>query len=41
MGVCTCIGVCACLTVATVAVITSLSSRNCSCSETEKNIENC
>jgi len=43
MGACTCIGACLCLTVVTVAVITSLSGRNCSCSqdEPEKNIDNC
>jgi hypothetical protein len=47
MGACTCIGACLCLTVATVAVVTSLSGRNCSCSEPEKNndisknIDNC
>jgi len=49
MGACTCIGACLCLTVATVAVVTSLSGRNCSCSisdvdtndEMSKNIDNC
>jgi len=47
MGACTCIGACLCLTVATVAVIASLSGSNCSCSEPEKNndisknIDNC
>lgn len=43
MGACTCIGICLCLTVTTVAVIASLSGRNCSCShdELEKNIDNC
>jgi hypothetical protein len=49
MGACTCIGACLCLTVATVAVVASLSGRNCSCSisdvesnnEMSKNIDNC
>ena len=48
MGACSCIGVCMCLTVATVAVVTSLYGRNCSCSESadknneiSKNIDNC
>ena len=41
MGACTCIGICLCLTATTVAVIASLSTRNCPCSEPEKNIDNC
>lgn len=39
MGACTCIGICLCLTATTVAVIASLSTRNCPCSEPEKNNE--